>query len=122
MRFLALLLVMLTGCASLPPTGDLATLPSLPRSARLVLTRPLQCPEGMGVARGFDTNGNGDFEVVEIWREGTRIAVFYYDPNTESEITHAYVQEGSKVVRYEQIALFARFPSLCALMGVGRVV
>ena len=123
------LAVLLAGCAtavnpSLPPTvavAEVAYLPTLPRGARLVVTHPVVCRDaGMGMAKGYDTNGNGDYDVAELWREGMRLAILYYDALTEQQVTHAYVQEGTKVVRYTREALLARYPNMCDLMAAPR--
>ena len=91
------------------------TLPNLPANAKLVETGAIQCPEGVLGVAGYDVNGNGDWEIAEVWRAGVRVAVVYFALPAEEDIADAYVVEGALVVRYAKGEFLARYGSLCDL-------
>ena len=91
-------------------------LPTLPDNAKLVESRMIPCAEGVLGAAGYDANGNGDWEIAEVWRGGVRVAVIYFAPPAEQEIAHVYVVEGALVIHYTNTQEFlARYADVCDL-------
>ena len=117
---LTLWAVLLWSCATaqgpLAPIIVVPALPTLPSGAKAVFAQAVMCPAGAGSVRGYDTNGNGEYDVLEIWLGSTRRVVVYYDAETEQRATHLFVQVGSTVTRYSAEAAMARFPTLCDLL------
>ena len=97
------------------PSEPALTLPALPDNAKLVESGMIPCSEGVLGVAGYDANGNGDWEIAEVWRGGVRVAVVYFALPAEEEIAHAYVVEGALVVRMDREEFLARYANLCNL-------
>jgi len=120
--WLALVLAVGTSCAAAVPTTirplPSLALPVLPEGARQILTRPLACSQGFGVLKGYDTNGSGDYDLLELWRDDKRIVVIQYDAATKQEVVAVFVQEGARVAQYTWEAVQIHYPTLCSLLAV----
>ena len=126
--FLPFVLMALMGCAipvwrAIEPNVSPVRL-EFPSSegGQLVFTRPIPCPHGTGMLKGYDLNGNGDYDLLEMWRGNERVAAFQYDEATEQEVVTVFVQEGIQVVQYTWAGVQARYPSLCHLLDAPKAV
>ena len=102
-----------------------AELPPIPSGARLVMEQPISCQSPPIapdlILRGYDANGNGDFEIVTMHIVTNRVigpvrAILYYQLPDEARIDYSVVQfPNDRVERLSREELFSLFPRPCDL-------
>lgn len=102
--------------------GNLA---EIPQGAVPVLQMLIPCSTTVILAKGYDANGNGDFEILELVASGVQLAVIYFMPPDEQVISRAIVRENGISRTYtnadEFLARYGSGEAFClAAEAVGR--